>query len=79
VTYPIAVLPQALQWVSQTLPPTQTILLLRDGVLTGGDLQSIGLRVAYLLAIAVVLIALSTVTLRRALSRARRTGRLAHF
>lgn len=77
VTYPIAVLPVALQWVSQVLPPTQTIQLLRAGALEGPGLAAAGWRVVYLLVIASVLVVVADATLGRALAHGRRTGRIA--
>ncbi len=79
VTYPIAVLPEALQYISQALPPTQTILLLREGILGADPAGPVGWRVAYLLLVAVVLIVLSDVNLKLVLARARVTGRLGQF
>lgn len=77
VTYPIAVLPEALQWISQALPPTQTILLLRSGTLGDVALAEMGGRVLYLLVVAALLVVVADLALDRALAHGRRTGRLA--
>ncbi|MEV4112093.1 ABC transporter permease [Nonomuraea sp. NPDC049695] len=79
VTYPIAVLPGWLQPISQALPPTQVLDLLRDQVLNATALAEHGTRVAMLPLAGVVLAVLATAVLGRALRSSQRTGRLGQF
>jgi hypothetical protein len=53
--------------------------MLRSGVLGDVVTAQAGARVVYLLVIAIVLVAVSDLTLSRALSHARRTGRLGQW
>ncbi|TQJ31115.1 ABC transporter permease [Microbacterium sp. SLBN-146] len=78
VTYPLAILPGWLQAVASAMPPTETILLLRHAVL-GVELTDVVLRIAYLLLIGIVLLALADVAFRRAVARGKKTGRLSQY
>lgn len=79
VTYPIVVLPQALQWISQALPPTETILMLRNALLSSEQLDDWWLRITYVLLFGVVGFFVGDRVLGYALKSAQTTGRLAQF
>ncbi len=65
--FPIAVLPGVLQGVAHILPPFYALQVLREGLINGHSITSVGGDYAILLAFAVVLLPLSLVALKKAL------------
>ena len=79
VTYPIAVLPGWLRPISNALPPTQIIALLRTAVLHPSSLSGQLGRLWLVLGMAVLCGAVALWLFGRALARSRTTGRLGQF
>lgn len=79
VTYPIAVLPGWVQPVSERLPPTQVLDLLREAVLRPSLPEGTGTRLLTLLVVGTALGAAAVLALGRALKSARLTGQMGQF
>ncbi|HEX8051457.1 MAG TPA: ABC transporter permease [Thermoleophilaceae bacterium] len=79
VYFPVALLPDWIEWASDVQPFTPAVDLLRH-VLVGTPLQgSVGVELAKLLGFTAVLMPLSLVTLRAALTRSRRKGTIIEY
>lgn len=79
VSFPVAVLPEWIQPISESLPPTQILDLLRGAILNPSWLNGTGDRLLGLLAAGIFLGTLALFALRRTLNAARRTGRMGQF
>lgn len=79
VTFPIAVLPGWIQPVSESLPPTEILELLRGAVLQPSWPDGMGTRLLVLLFIGAALGTAAVLALGRSLKSARHTGRLGQF
>jgi ABC-2 type transport system permease protein len=74
--FPVSVLPGFLRHVSEALPVTWSLDVLRSALLSN---EIDGLRLAGIWAAVAVLLPLALVLFRRALDRARRDGSLGHY
>ncbi|MFD3483696.1 ABC transporter permease [Streptomyces sp. NPDC058665] len=79
VSYPIAVLPDWIQPVSEGLPPTQILELLRGAILDHAWRTDIATRLLTLIGVGVAVGAVAVLALGGALRHARRTGQMGQY
>jgi ABC-2 type transport system permease protein len=79
VYYPIEILPDWLQFVSQFIPVTYALRAMRLSLLTGASWAELAPDLLALTAFTIVLFPLSLITFRWAVERARQDGTLAHY
>jgi ABC-2 type transport system permease protein len=65
VVWPVEQMPDYLQWLSKILPLTYAVKGLRDIMLAGKNLLEVGFDLAVLVGFAIIISAITTITLRR--------------
>ncbi len=79
VFYPIAILPDWLQFIAQLLPITYALRVMRSSLLSGASWTSLAPDLTVLLLFCIILVPLSLLIFRFAVKRARIEGSLTHY
>ena len=77
--YPVTVLPNWLEYVAKAIPQTHTIEAMRQAILNSASLSDIAPQLLTLLGFALVSLPISIWIFRKAMTRAKREGSLAHY
>ena len=79
VFYPVEIMPQPLQWVSNVVPLTHAVRAMRRALLLDMPMRDLLPDIGILTLFCLLLVPLSLFIFRRAVNRARRDGSLTHY
>ncbi|MCC7354221.1 MAG: ABC transporter permease [Anaerolineae bacterium] len=79
VFYPVEIMPQPLQWLSNFVPLTHAVRAMRRALLLGMPTRDLLPDIGILALFCLILVPLSLFVFRRAVNRARRDGSLTHY
>jgi len=79
VLFPVASMPEWLQWISQLLPFTYALEGLRQAIQSGATVADLSLELGMLALFAAILLPLSFAVFARAVRHTRNTGSLGHY